>query len=324
MEIRLAAAWLFVFTPVMMVGPVSAAEPFPTKPIRIIAGSAPGTLVDQAARLYADKMQGHLKQPVTVENIAGASTLLAVRHVLKAPADGYTVLVSANTLVSVPHINPQAGYAVKEFTAVGEMVRSPMLLVTSSSSPFKSLADLIASAKKSPGTVSYGTSGIGTTNHLGVALLARQAGVSFNHVPYKGITAAAPDIAAGRINFMMGAPNSAAALMQSGALRALAISAEKRSPKFADIPTVKELGFPDAIFEVWIGAVAPATIPRPVRARLGEAMEAARNDQDLLRRLEGLGQEVSAVRTPDQFESVLRADEEKLRKLIRDAIIVPE
>jgi tripartite-type tricarboxylate transporter receptor subunit TctC len=234
------------------------------------------------------------------------------------------VLVSANTLVTVPHINPQAGYAVKEFTAVGEMVRSPMLLVTSGASPFKSLADLIAAAKKHPGAISFGTSGIGTTNHLGVALLARQAGVSFNHVPYKGITAAVPDVAAGRVAFMMGAPNSAAALLQSGALRALAISAEKRSPKFTDIPTVKEFGFPDAIFEVWIGAVAPAAIPRPVRARLGEAMEVARNDQDLLRRLEGLGQEVSAVRTPDQFDAVLRADEEKLRKLIRDTNIVAE
>lgn len=294
---------------------------FPSKPIRLISGSVPGTLVDQAARLYAERMATYLKQPVVIEYVSGASSLLAVRQVLKSPPDGHTLLVAANTLVTVPHINSKAGYVVKDFAAVGEMVRSPVLLVTSASSPYKTLADLIAAARKEPGRIGYGSSGIGTTNHLAVELLARQASISFNHIPYKGIAAAVPDVVAGRLGFLMGTATSVVELIKSGALRALAISSDKRSPQFASVPTLKELGYPGATFELWIGALAPAGISRAVRSRLGDAMEAARADPELVKRLEAAGQEISAVRTPDQFEAVLRADEERLQKVIKDANI---
>jgi tripartite-type tricarboxylate transporter receptor subunit TctC len=297
---------------------------FPNKPIRMVASSVPGTLTDVAARLYAERMAAYLRQPVVVENVAGASSLLAVRQVLKAPADGYTLLVSASTLVTTPHVNPKAGYAVTDFSAVGEMVRSPVLLVTSATSPYKTLRELLTAAGKAPASISYGSSGIGTTNHLAAELLARQANVKFTHVPYKGIAAAVPDVVAGRVGFLMGTATSVIELMKSGSLRCLAISSDKRSPQFPDIPTLKELGYPNASFELWIGAVAPAGIPRDVRTRLGAAMEAARNDPELVRRLEAAGQEISAVRTPEQFESVLRADEERFRKVVKEANIVAE
>lgn len=297
---------------------------FPSKPIRIIVSSGAGTLTDQSARFYAEKMSAYLKQPIVIENIAGASSLLAYRQLLKAPADGYTLLSTANTLVIMPHLNSKAGYALKNFSGVGEMVRSPHLLVTSGASPFKSLPELIAAAKKNPENITYGISGVGTTNHISVELLAHHAGVKFSHVPYKGIAMAIPDVVAGRVNFMNAASNSVAELMKTGALRALAISSEKRSPQFPNIPTVKELGYPEATFEIWIGLVAPAGIPPLVKARLGEAMEAARADQDIVRRVATAGQEISEVKTPDQFEAVLRADEEKFRKLIKDANIVAE
>lgn len=300
------------------------AQDFPSKPIRMIASSVPGTLVDQAARMYADKMQAYLKQPVVVENISGGSSLLAIRQLLRSPADGYTLLVSANTLVAQPHVNKKSGYTASEFTPVGEMCRSPMLLVTAASSPWKSLADLLAAAKKSPGQLSFGTSGTGTTNHLGVELLARRAGVSFTHVPYKGIAAAVPDVGAGRVSFLMGTPTSLQELTKSGALRALAISSDKRSTIFPDIPTLKELGYPEATFEIWIGTVAPAKLPPAVRARLAEAMEYTRNQPDVVKRLEAAGQEISAARTPEQFEAVMRTDDEKLGRVIREANIVTD
>jgi tripartite-type tricarboxylate transporter receptor subunit TctC len=296
---------------------------FPTKPIRLLVGTVPGTLVDQVSRLYADKMSTYLKQPVVVENVSGASSLLAVRQVLKS-TDGYTLLGVANTLVTVPHVSPKSGYAVKDFAAIGEMVRSPVVLVTGGSSPYKSLAELIAAAKKEPGHITYGSSGVGTTNHLAVELLSRQAGVSFSHVPYKGITAAVPDVSAGRVGFLAGTATSVSELMKTGALRALAISSDKRSHQFPDLPTLKELGYPGATYELWVGVVATAGIPRAAKDRLAEAMEAARNDPDVVKRLEAAGQEISAVRTPAQFDTVLRTDEEKFRKLIKDANIVAD
>jgi len=247
-----------------------------------------------------------------------------VRQLLKAPADGHTLLVMANTLVTVPHLNPKAGYGIKDFTAIGEMSRSPELLVTGGSSPFRSLADLVGAAKKAPGQISFGSSGLGTTTHLPVEMLARSAGITLNHVPYKGIAAAVPDVVAGRVNFLMGAPTSLIELMKSGGLRPLAISSDKRSPAFPDVPTLRELGYPEATFEIWLGAVGPAGIPKAVKDRLGDAMEAARTSPDIIARFATLGQEISAVRTPDQFEAVMRADEEKLGKLIKSANIVAE
>lgn len=301
-----------------------ALDTFPSKPIRIIAGSGAGTSLDLAARLYADKMSAYLKQPIVVENVAGASSLLAVRQLLKAPPDGYTLLVVANTLVTVPHLNPKAGYATKDFTAIGEMNRSPAVLVTGGSSPYKSLSDLVAAARRNPGQIPFGSSGVGTTTHLPVEMLAQQARVTFSHVPYKGIAAAVPDVVAGRVAFLIAAGPAVVELIKTGGLRALAISSEKRSAAFPDLPTLKELGYPGATFEIWLGAVGPAGMPRGVRDRLGDAMEAARSNPDLVARFAALGQEISAVRTPDQFEATMRADEERLAKLIKQANIVAD
>jgi len=303
---------------------VAAESSFPSKPLRLIHGSVPGTLVDTAARLYAERMSAYFKQPVVVEPISGATTVIAIRNAIKAPADGHTLLVGATTLVVLPHTHARAGYATRDFTPIGEMVRSPLVLVTSGSSPYTSLSELIAAAKKSPERITYASGGVGTTNHLAAALLTRQAGVKLTHVPYKAIGAAVPDVTAGRVDFLMSAPNSVAELMKSGMLRALAISSEKRSPAFPQFPTFREAGYPDATYEIWIGAVGPAGIPAPVRARLGEAMEAARNDPSLVKRVEALGQTISAVRTPAQFEAVMRADEEKLRTLVKEMNIVAE
>lgn len=300
------------------------ASSFPNRPIRILCGSAAATLTDQAARLYAEKMSAYLKQPVVVENVVGAASLIAVRQLLRSPADGYTLVAAANTVVMVPHINPKAGYTVKELAGIGEMVRSPTLVVTGGASPYKSLKDLIAAAKAAPDQITYGSSGVGTTNHLSTEMLARQAGVRFSHVPYKGISAAVPDVAAGRVGFVMAASNSVGELLKSGALRALAISSDARSPQFPDVPSLKELGYPGATSTVWIGLVAQAGIPEAVKARLGDAMEAARNDPDVIQRLTAAGQEISNIRTPAQFDATLRSDEEKYGKLIREAHIATD
>lgn len=296
---------------------------YPTKPIRAIVSSAPGALLDQATRLYGDRMSAILKQPIVVENIAGAGALIAARQAAKAEPDGYTLLTVANTIVTIPHLNPKAGYSMKDFVAVGEMVRSPSLLVVANNSPIRTLADIVAAAKK-PGGLAYASGGIGTTSHLPVELFARQAGVKFTHVPYKGNATAIPDVVAGRVPFMMGTTTSYSELLKSGQLRAIAITSEERSPKYPNVPTFKEQGFDEASFEIWIGMIAPAGTPAPVIQRLAAAMEAARSDKALVERLDAAGQTISKVRTPAQFAAVLRNDEEKLRKLIVEAGITAE
>jgi tripartite-type tricarboxylate transporter receptor subunit TctC len=321
MDRRQLLRYLASLAPVAGVLPALAQDEFPSKPIRLIVTSPPGALLDAACRLYADRMSAYLKQPVMVENMGGGGGLLAIRYVSKAPADGHTLLACANTVTTVPYLNSKAGYSLKEFVGVGEMARSPSLLVVAAGSQFKSIADVVAAAKKAPGSVSFGTGGVGTTSHLPVELFAREAGITLTHVPYKGNAVAVPDVVANRVGFMMGTPTSLIELMKSGALRALAITSATRSPKFPDVPTFKELGLGDATFDIWVSLLAPAATPKAVRAKLSDAMEMARKDPNVLARLESMGQVISDVRTPEQLDAVLRSEEEKYRKLIKDAKI---
>lgn len=300
-----------------------AQEPgFPSRPIRIIVASAPGALTDHATRLYADKMSTVLRQPVVVENVAGAGSLIAVRQLIKAAPDGYTLLTGANTLVTQPHLSPRSGYSLKDLTGVGEMVRSPSLLVVGSGSKYRRVADIVADARERPGRVTYASGGVGTTSHLPVELLARQAKITLTHVPYKGNAVAVPDVVASRADFMMGTPTGFVELIKGGQLRPLAISSEKRSPKFPDVPTLKELGYPDATYEIWIGMLAPAGMPQSVRDKLAAAMVFARNQPEVVRQLDVAGQVISDVRTPAQFDAVLRADDGRFKSLIADLALV--
>jgi tripartite-type tricarboxylate transporter receptor subunit TctC len=230
-------------------------------------------------------------------------------------------MAAANTIVTIPHIVKNPGFTTKDFTSIGEMARSPSLLVVAGASEFRSIADLVTAAKKNPGRVNYASGGQGTTSHLPVELFARQAGIALSHIPYKGVSPAVPDLVGGRVGFMMSTPTSVEELMKTGALRALAITSDTRSPKFPDVPTFKELGYPDATFDIWVGLLAPAGIPKAARARLGEAMEFARADQGLVRQLAATGQVISNVRTPDQFEKLLRDEEQRYRQLVKDANI---
>jgi tripartite-type tricarboxylate transporter receptor subunit TctC len=304
--------------------PAMAQDSYPARPIRVICGSGPGALADVATRLYAEPMARHLGQPLVVDNIAGASSLIAARAAAKADPDGYTLLTAANTIVTIPHLQAKAGYAMRDFTPIGEMARSPSVMVTSSESQLKSLADLVIEAKKTPGGLNYASGGQGTTSHLPAELFLHQAGVKINHVPYKGVAAGVPDLVANRVAFMLATPTSVAGLVKSGQLRVLAITSEDRSPKYPDVPTFKELGYSGATFEIWIGVLAPARLPEVIRAKLGRAMEAARDDPRVAQRLEDLGESISGVRTPEEFESSLRTEEAKYAKLIKGALIVAE
>ncbi|VCU68385.1 Tripartite tricarboxylate transporter family receptor [Pigmentiphaga humi] len=318
---RLLKSGIALWAAMCAVPSVHAQAAYPNRPVTLVVQSVPGAITDQMARLYGERMARVLGQPVLIENMGGAGGLLAFRRVARAEPDGYTLLVTVNTVLAQPHLSAKAGYAMKDFSAVGEMGRSSSLLVTSANSPYKSLADLIEAARKSPGTVSYGSSGIGTTNHLNVEMLASRARVKFLHVPYKGVAAAVPDVAGGRLDFVMPTASSTTELLNAGMLLALAISSAERSPRYPDVPTLAELGYPDSGFEIWCGVLGPARLPPDVIKRLEAAMEAARGDKDLVQVLAGAGQHISPVRTAGQFEAVLKDEDVKLQDLIKRANI---
>jgi len=310
---------------VITAGAAAQPVPYPTKPIRIIVSSVAGALLDSSTRLYADQMSRYLKQPVVVENMPGASSMLGARYVARSAADGYTLLAFANTVVTMPRLVKGAGYDFnKDFVPVGEMARSPALLVVGGASPFKTLDGLVKAAKLQPGALTFGSAGQGSTSHLPVELFIKSAGISLTHIPYKGVAAVVPDLISGRVSCMMGTATSLYGSIQAGSMRALAISSESRSTKFPNVPTFKELGHPEATYSIFVGVAAPAGIPKAVQARLAEAMEVARSDPALQARLAALDQEVSDVRTPEQFQRFLLAEDKRTVQLIKDAKIQPE
>ncbi|RDK06517.1 Bug family tripartite tricarboxylate transporter substrate binding protein [Cupriavidus lacunae] len=298
---------------------------YPTKPVRIIVSSVAGALLDASARLYADRMSRYLKQSVVVENMPGASSMLGARYVARSAADGYTLLAFANTVVTMPHLVKGAGYDFdKDFVAVGEMARSPGLLVVGGTSPFKALGNLVSAAKSKPGEVTFGSAGQGSTSHMPVELFMKSADIHLTHIPYKGVAPVVPDVISGRVSCMMGTATSLYGSIQAGTLRALAISSESRSRKFPNVPTFKELGYPEGTYSIFVGLAAPAGVPKAVLARLADAMEVARSDQALQARLAALDQEVSEVRTPEKFQAFLLAEEKRTVQLIKEANIQPE
>jgi len=298
-----------------------AADPvYPTHPIKIIVTSAAGGLIDIASREFAEKMAVYLGQPIVVEDLPGASSSIAAHRVTAAPADGYTLLAFADTLIAAPYLSKSAGYDVeKDFTGIGELAKSPLLLVVSGDSPIKSLAELIRLAKQKPGKITYGSTGIGGTSHLSTTLLAREAGIDVVHVPYKGVSVAIPDLISQRVDFLMGTATSFNELIKSGRMRPLAVSTAKRSAAFPDVPCFKELGYPGAVSDLFIGMVAPAGTPIAVRRRLADAMLVAKSDAKLVAKFAALGQELSPPSTPEQFDTFLREQGRRYRKIIAEA-----
>jgi len=304
-----------------LAGLANAQDNFPSKPVRFVIPSAAGGATDVVARMYAERLSKLLKQPVITDNMPGAGTLLAVRHVNKSAPDGYTLVVSANTVVTMPYVDKGAGYMPSDLTGVAYLSRSPMALVVSASSPYKTLADLVAAARRTPGSLTFGSVGVGTTSHLPVELFARTAGIKLELIPYKGIPLAIPDVVSGRVTLMIGTAPSVGELVKAGKMRALAVTSDARSASFPGVPTFSELGYPDATYELFLGLMAPAATPPAVLKVLADAVEQAKKDPELLNRLQTMGQELPTQSSPEQFNAFLRREEARMKKLVRDANI---
>ncbi|MBI3714382.1 MAG: tripartite tricarboxylate transporter substrate binding protein [Betaproteobacteria bacterium] len=300
------------------------AQAFPDKPIHLLVGYAPGGAVDIVARTVAQKISTSLGQPVIVDNKPGAGTNIAVRSLIDAPADGYTLMMSANALAANPSLyQPSPFDPDRDIAPVSMVGRVPVVIAANADSPIVSVKKLIDAAKIAPGTVNYASPGNGSTPHLAMELFAHAAGISLSHVPYRGGAPAIIDVIGGQLPLV--AVNALEVLphVKSGKLRVLAVMSPLRTAIYPDAPTIAESGQPNFEAAVWYGVIAPAATPKAVVAKLHDEIQKALASAEVRERMASVGGEVLTM-SAEQFGALIHAERVRYEKLIRDAKIKPD
>lgn len=297
---------------------------YPTRPIKLYVGFAPGGAVDIVARAVGQQIAPALGQAVVVENKPGAGTNIAMRALIDSPPDGHTLMVTANSIAANPTLYQPAPYDMaRDFTPVSLIGRVPVVLAVNVQTPYDSIARLIASAKAAPRTIAYGSPGNGATPHLAIELFQRAAGIQLNHVPYKGGAPAIQDVLGGHLPAV--AVNALEALphVKAGKLRVLAVLSPSRSAIFPDVPTIAESGYPGFEASVWYGLVGPAGLPASVVARLHAEVQKALAAPEVRERLAAAGGEVLPGPV-ERFATLLASERARYDRLIREARIQPD
>ena len=302
-----------------LVAGVAAAQNYPAKPIRIVVPFPPGGGTDLVARTVAQKMHETLGQTAVVDNRAGANGIIGADLVAKAPADGYTVMITIASHAINPTLYPKLPYdTLGDLAPVSLLAEYPFVITVHPSMPVKTIKEFVAFAKSRPGQLSFASSGNGSGPHLGMELFANMAGISMVHVPYKGAGQAMTDLVSGQVqvflnNFLAGMP-----MIRAGKLRALAVTSNKRSIAAPELPTVVEAGVPGYVVTGWYGMFVPAATPAPVVATLHTATVKALRSKDVSERLSNEAAEIVAS-TPQQFAEFLKAEIAKWAGVIRKA-----
>ncbi len=304
-----------------------ANDNFPNKPLRVVVGFAPGGGADVVARLVGAKMSGQLGQQVVVENRPGATGTIAADNVARSPADGYSLFLgSQSTMIVAPAMYPKLAFdPLKDFTPVSQMVSMPLLLVVNPAMvKATTVAELTEELKaKGAGNATYASSGQGGPQHIAGELYKKMIGLDITHVPYKGESAALADVLGGHVPFMFANLPVAQTHVQSGKLRALAISSLERHPKADGIPTMAESGFKDFEVLTWYGLFAPAKLPEPVLAKLSDAVTTSLKDAELRRNLDEQGLTIIGS-TPQDFKQMLDTDTPRWDKAIKEMGLRPD
>jgi tripartite-type tricarboxylate transporter receptor subunit TctC len=301
--------------------PLLAQTPsYPTKPVKLVVGFAPGGAADYVARSVGDALGRALGQPIVIENRAGAGSSIAAEAVAKAAPDGYTVLIASPSSISVnPALNPKLGYKPSDLQPISKITSSPLVIAAHPGAGIGSVQELIARARQAPGTLNYASSGNGSAPHLGAALFSQVAGVQMVHIPFRGGAPAIQSVIAGDTQLTFGTPPSVLPMVQAGRLRGLAVSTRERSALVPDLPGMLEAGLPDYAIEFWYGFFVPAGTPPPIVKKLFEAAQAAVQLPAVKAALAREGTEVSVSASPEQFAAFLAEDAKFWVKLVKDA-----
>lgn len=300
------------------------AQNFPTRPIRIVVGYSAGGAVDAVARTVGQALQQSLGQPVIIDNKPGAGTNIAVKYVIDAPADGYTLLMAANALAANPSLFQPAPFdPEKDLVPVSLVGRVPVVIAANPLAPYTDAKSLVAAAKAKPGTIAYATPGNGSTPHMAMELFAHAAGIQLQHVPYRGGAQALTDTIGGQVPLV--AVNALEVLphAKAGKLKVLAALSAQRTTIFPDTPTIAESGYPGFEASVWYGLVAPAATPKAVIEKLHDAVQKALLTPEVKGRMTGVGGEVIPGNA-QAFGQLIHNERVRYEKIVKEAHIKPD
>ncbi|SPR97901.1 tripartite tricarboxylate transporter substrate-binding protein [Cupriavidus taiwanensis] len=314
---RLLLKSLLALPAAVAAGSATAANPYPSRPIRLVVPYAAGGGPDIQTRKLAERLAQVLGQPVVVENKVGAGGILAAEFVAQQPADGYTLMLGASTHVAQKLLQPGAKFDPMAFTHIIRLGVSPSVLVVSAGAPYRNVADLAAAARRAPGTLNYASGGIGSAAHVSGAAFASAAGIDVVHVPYKGSVEIVPSLLKGDTQF--GFPVAATAIPQlaSGKVRVLAVTSASRAAALPQVPTLNEaLGRKDLDLDAWSGIWAPPRLPAAITARLHAAVMQALEDPGLRRTYADMGAVLAPTPAPEAFSRLVADETARLRQII--------
>ena len=317
---RLARVLLTLVVFMAAIPRVAAQEPFPSRPITIVAPFPPGGVADLTARPVAAAMEKILKNAVGVVNKTGAAGAVGMQSVAVARPDGYTLLLALSSISIIPEADKIFGrppaFTVDQFAPIALISADPTILVVPADKPWKTAKDFIEDAKSRPGQISYSSSGVYGTLHMAMELLSHAAGIKLRHVPHAGAGPALTAILGGHVDALASGPAVVLPHIKSGKLRALAGWGDKRVAALPDVPTFRELGFPDAEFYIWAGLFAPKATPEPVLARLRATVREAVNDPDFKGAMDKLETPIT-FKQGEEFQRFFEADARRLAEGVR-------
>jgi tripartite-type tricarboxylate transporter receptor subunit TctC len=322
---RAAAVLAALSLPLAAMSPARAQAPaWPSKPITLVVGSAPGGSNDTFARAIGKRLQDVLGQTVVVDNKPAGGGVIANAFVAKSAPDGYNLVVLSSTFTTGAAIRTNLQYdAVKSFKPVALLARGPLLVTVSADSPYKTIGDLVSAAKASPGKLNYGTSGAGSINHFATELFTDAADIKVTHVPYKGMGPATTDLLGGQIQILVASAPSILSQVKSGRVRALAVTTPVRSPVAPELPSLEQSGYKGSASELWWGVLAAAGTPQPIVDRLNTEINKIILSADMKEFFLKEGAEPAPMK-PAEFEAFIAAEIERWKKVAKAADIKPE
>jgi tripartite-type tricarboxylate transporter receptor subunit TctC len=302
--------------------PAAAQDAFPSRPLRLVVTFAAGGGPDIMARIVAQKLTANIKQPVVVDNRAGATGIIGADIVAHSPADGYTILLGTPAPLSIAGgSGRKINYdPLKDFVWVTQGVLLTPIMVVAPNAPYKTVADLIAVAKTKPGAMTYASAGIGNSQHLAGELFKQMAGIDTLHVPYQGGVMGMAAVASGQADYFFNDP-SALPQVRAGKLKALAVTTLKRSAQLPDVPTVAESGLPGFEYSNWYGFLVPSKTPKPVIQVLFKELTAVLQSADVKEKLVNAGMEPAPSASPQEMDGFLAKDQEKWARVVKAAKI---
>ena len=315
---RSALAGCLLTVAALAATPTAAAD-YPTRPIKLVVPYAAGGPTDVLGRLVGEFLGRDLKQPVVVENKAGAQGAIGAEIVARSEPDGYTLFVTAASIIVLnPMLYKKLPYdPAKDFRMLALVTDLPVLMEVHPSVPAKTVAEFVAYAKANPGKVNFGSAGTGGTIHLAGEMFKQMAGIEMTHVPYRGAGPALSDLISGNIQVMFDTLSTALPPVKSGLVRALGVSSEKRSPDVPDVPTIAESGYPDYRVSVWYGIAAPAKLPDDIAQKVTASLDRALNDDAFRASLEKIGFPVFRPRSAASIAEFIDADRTRWSAVIK-------